>query len=44
MQRNEPSDPTVKYNYYREYFNTHFNLSFGTVKTDTCVTCDELKD
>lgn len=28
--------------YYLEYFNTHFNLSFGTPKTNTCGVCDEL--
>ena len=24
------------------YFNTHFNLSFGVPRTDTCARCDEL--
>ena len=43
MQRSEAVNPKVKYEYYREYFNTHFNLTFGTPRTDTCVTCDELK-
>ena len=42
LQRNEPINPLVKYDYYREYFNTNFNLTFGTPKTDTCTTCDEL--
>ena len=35
-------NPQVKYDFYREYFNSHFNLSFGAPKTDTCATCDEL--
>ena len=35
-------NPQVKYDFYREYFNSHFNLSFGVPKTDTCATCDEL--
>ena len=28
--------------FYRDYFNSHFNLSFGIPKTETCATCDEL--
>ena len=35
-------NPQVKYDFYRKYFNSHFNLSFGAPKTDTCATCDEL--
>ena len=31
-----------KYEFYRQYFNMHLNLSFGAPKTDTCSTCDEL--
>lgn len=42
LQRGEPINPTVKYDYYRTYFNTHFNLAFGTPKVDTCTTCDEV--
>lgn len=36
--------PVVKYHYFVEYFKTNFNLSFGTPKTDTCQTCDRLKN
>ena len=39
--KRESAIPEVKYEYYREYFNTHFNLSFGVPKTDTCAVCDE---
>ena len=35
--------PQVIYQFYREYFSTHFNLGFGRPKTDTCVTCDRLE-
>ena len=42
LQQNEPIDPVVKYEYYREYFNTNFNLVFGRPKTDTSATCDVL--
>ena len=42
LQQGETANPIVKYEYYLEYFNTHFNLSFGTPKTDTCGVCDEL--
>lgn len=30
----------VKESYYRHIFVTHFNLSFGQPKSDTCSTCD----
>ena len=36
------TNPTIKYDFYRNYFNTHFNLSFGMPKTDTCSKCDQL--
>lgn len=39
LQRNERINPVVKY--YHKYFNTNFNLPFGTPKTDTCTTCDQ---
>ena len=35
--------PIVSYNFYREYFNSKFNLSFGKPHKDTCVTCDEMQ-
>ena len=34
LQQRETANPVVKYEYYLQYFNTHFNLSFGTPKTD----------
>ena len=33
--------PVVKYEFYRNRFNTHHNLSFGRPRSDTCPTCDE---
>ncbi|XP_025192024.1 LOW QUALITY PROTEIN: uncharacterized protein LOC112592227 [Melanaphis sacchari] len=36
--------PIVKYDYFSEYFKNNFNLTFGTPKTDTCQTCDRLKN
>ena len=30
----------VKYSYYAKVFNTEFNLSFGSMKTDTCPACE----
>ena len=41
LKSGEAVQPLVKYEYYLEYFNTNFNLSFGLPKTDTCATCDE---
>ena len=41
LQQGQKANPLEKYDYYCEYFNTHFNLSFGTPKTDICATCDE---
>ena len=34
--------PQVGYDYYRNIFNTSFNLAFGRPRSDTCCTCDEL--
>ena len=34
--------PQVTYQFYLNFFNTNFNLSFGVPKTDTCATCDSL--
>ena len=42
MQSGEKVVPVVKYEYYPEYFNRNFNLSFGQPRTDTCSICDEL--
>ena len=35
--------PLVKYEFYRERFNNHHNLSFGRPQSDTCPTCDEFE-
>lgn len=42
LQRNESINPIVKYDYYRDFFNTNFNLAFESPRADTCTTCDEL--
>ena len=34
--------PQVTYDFYLNFFNSNFNLSFGVPKTDTCATCDSL--
>jgi len=45
IQRGEINiKPIVKYDYFSEYFKNNFNLTFGTPKTDTCQTCDRLKN
>ena len=35
--------PLVSYDYYLQYFNQNFNISFGYPKTDTCSMCDQLQ-
>ena len=35
--------PLVSYEYYLQYFNENFNISFGYPKTDTCSMCDQLE-
>ena len=40
----DADNPLVKYSYYAKVFNTEFNLSFGTPKTDTCGTCESFKN
>ena len=37
-----PCSGKVKLWLYRHIFNTHFNLSFGYPRSDTCSKCDEL--
>jgi len=45
IQRGEKNiKPIVKYDYFSEHFKNNFNLSFGTPRTDTCQTCDRLKN
>jgi len=34
-------DSTCKYNFYYNVFRTSFNIGFGSVKTDTCSTCEK---
>lgn len=33
----------MKYNYFVNYFNYNFNISFAYPRSDTCQTCDKLK-
>ena len=30
-----------KYNFYYEIFQTNFNIGFGTIRKDTCSTCEQ---
>ena len=39
----EKHEPPVKESFYRQIFNTSFNLSFHRPLTDTCITCDKLQ-
>lgn len=41
FRRKYPNTP-ITYKYYVNYFNTHFDLSFGPPQIDTCVKCEEL--
>lgn len=43
MFKEKHPESNVKYHYYRQYFNEHFELSFGRPQVDTCITCEELK-
>lgn len=36
--------PILKYAYFHNYFITNFNISFTHPRTDTCQTCDRLKN
>lgn len=36
--------PIVKYEFFVKYFNSNFNLAFGSPRTDTCQTCDRLQN
>lgn len=42
VKGNKASKPLVKYDFYREYFLTHFNMTFGFPRSDTCAKCDAL--
>lgn len=44
LKKGEKVKPTVKYEFFSQYFNKNFNLSFGYPKTDTCQTCDHLQN
>ncbi|KAJ8877298.1 hypothetical protein PR048_021752 [Dryococelus australis] len=43
MKANKDCKPHVKYDHYNRLFNTISNLSFGTLRTDTCLMRDSLK-
>ena len=36
--------PSVSYSCYAKVFNSKFNLGFGQPHTDTCPTCEKLKN
>lgn len=38
------AEEKVKESYFRNIFNTRFNLSFKTPRTDVCSTCLELSE
>lgn len=42
--RGEQIKPVIKYDFYTQYFNTNFNLSFATPKSYTCQTFDRLQN
>lgn len=37
----ELRNPPTSYETYRHIFNTHFNISFGYPRSDTCSSCDQ---
>lgn len=44
QSKGEKCKPKVKYDFYWQYFNKNFNLSFASPKSDTCQTCDRLQN
>lgn len=44
QSKGEICKPKVKYDFYWQYFNKNFNLSFASPKSDTCQTCDRLQN
>lgn len=42
IRNGEKCKPKISYEYYNYVFNTHFNLSFGSPRTDVCDVCDHL--
>ena len=40
LKKYEADTPSVKYSFYSRIFNSEFNLTFGSPKTDTCPTCE----
>lgn len=42
IESGRPCRPVVKYDFYSLYFKTHYNISFGSPRVDTCETCDRL--
>lgn len=39
-----PESMNVKASYFRRIFNTHFNIGFGSPRTDVCSTCLQLEE
>ncbi|KAL5241699.1 hypothetical protein ACI65C_013355 [Semiaphis heraclei] len=44
MQNDEETKPIVKYDFFCRFFADNFNIRFGYPRTDTCQTCDRLKN
>ena len=37
-------NPCVKYEFYKNIFNTKYNIGFGLPRTDTCLKCDQYNE
>jgi hypothetical protein len=44
MQNDEETKPIVKYDFFCRFFADNFNIRFGYPRTNTCQTCDRLKN
>lgn len=44
IENREQVKPFLKYNFFGKYFNSNFNISFTYPSSDTCQTCDKLKN
>lgn len=44
LQYGEEVNPIIKYDFFTRHFANNFNISFGFPRTDTCQTCDHLKN
>lgn len=40
FRNGEQVKPVVNYDFFSRHFNSNFNLSFGSPRSDTCQTCD----